>query len=83
MQQIFAKYAACAIAVKAQHAYSRTLLWRERSDADAAKVLKQVLSGQSTTEEETLCLGDWCWARGVELAIEHNLPFKIHTGYYA
>jgi len=30
-----------------------------------------------------LCLGDWCWARGVELAIEHNLPFKIHTGYYA
>ena len=83
MEQIFAKYAACAIAVKAQHAYSRTLLWRERSDADAAKILDQVLSGQSTTEEETLCLGDWCWARGVELAIEHNLPFKIHTGYYA
>ena len=22
-------------------------------------------------------------ARGVELTIEHNLPFKIHTGYYA
>jgi uncharacterized protein len=30
-----------------------------------------------------LCLGDWCWARGVELAIEHDLPFKLHTGYYA
>jgi predicted TIM-barrel fold metal-dependent hydrolase len=28
-------------------------------------------------------LGDWCWARGVELAIQHNLPFKIHTGYLA
>ena len=33
--------------------------------------------------ETYLCLGDWCWARGVELSIEHNLPFKIHTGYYA
>jgi predicted TIM-barrel fold metal-dependent hydrolase len=30
-----------------------------------------------------MCLGDWCLARGVELAAEHNLPFKIHTGYYA
>jgi predicted TIM-barrel fold metal-dependent hydrolase len=28
-------------------------------------------------------LGDWCWARGTELAIEYELPFKIHTGYYA
>jgi predicted TIM-barrel fold metal-dependent hydrolase len=34
-------------------------------------------------QAEQLCLGDWCWARGVQLAIEHNLPFKIHTGYYA
>ncbi len=30
-----------------------------------------------------LCLGDWCWARGVEQAIEYKLPFKLHTGYYA
>jgi predicted TIM-barrel fold metal-dependent hydrolase len=28
-------------------------------------------------------LGDWCFARGVELCIEYDLPFKIHTGYYA
>src|SRR5262249_9725200 len=33
-------------------------------------------------EEARLVLGDWCLARGVELAIEHDLPFKIHTGYY-
>src|SRR5437899_12730733 len=30
-----------------------------------------------------LCLGDWCWDRGLELAAEHRLPFKIHTGHYA
>ena len=84
MEAIFSKYAPCAIAVKAQHAYNRTLRWRERSDEEAAVALQHVLSHPDQTPEEVrLCLGDWCWARGVELAIEHNLPFKIHTGYYA
>jgi uncharacterized protein len=80
---LFARQGPLAIAVKSQHAYRRTLLWRERADADAAPVLEMVLAGQALTEEERLCLGDWCWARGVELAIEHNLPFKLHTGTYA
>ena len=38
---------------------------------------------KDVSDEDRLCLGDWCWARGVELAIEHDLPFKLHTGYYA
>lgn len=80
---LFARYGPCAIAVKAQHAYERTLLWRERTDAEVEPVLQKELAGVSLSEEERLCLGDWCWARGVELAIEHNLPFKLHTGYYA
>ena len=83
MAAIFDKYGPCAIAVKAQHAYNRTLLWHERDDADAERVLQKLLVGQDLSEDERLCLGDWCWARGVELATEHNLPFKIHTGYYA
>ncbi len=82
---IFEKHAPCAIAVKSQHAYNRTLLWRERSDADAETALNAVLTQPADAIDEAtrLCLGDWCWARGVELATEHNLPFKIHTGYYA
>jgi uncharacterized protein len=83
MKALFDKYGACAIAVKTQHAYNRTLLWQERSDADAEPVLHKHLSGNELSEADRLCLGDWCWARGVELAIQHNLPFKIHTGYYA
>jgi predicted TIM-barrel fold metal-dependent hydrolase len=84
MEAIFEKYAACAIAVKAQHAYSRTLRWEERQETDASKALNEVLASKESVPEKTrLCLGDWCWARGVELAIEHNLPFKLHTGYYA
>ena len=83
MSTIFEKHARCAIAVKAQHAYSRTLKWHERSDGDAQSALDVVRAGGDVPEEIKLALGDWCWARGVELAIEHDLPFKIHTGYYA
>ena len=80
---LFARYGPLAIAVKSQHAYRRTLHWRERTDAEVAPLLAMVLAGQELSEEERLCLGDWCWARGVELAIKHNLPFKLHTGYYS
>jgi hypothetical protein len=80
---IFQRYAPCAIAVKAQHAYTRTLRWEERSDEDAAEALAVVLAGGEVEEATRLTLGDWCWARGVELAIEHNLPFKLHTGHHA
>jgi len=84
MEALFEKYAPCAIAVKAQHAYNRTLNWQERSRSDAARALYATLGSRNHVSEDTrLCLGDWCWARGVELSIEHNLPFKLHTGYYA
>ena len=85
MDAIFAKHAPCAIAVKSQHAYNRTLNWIERSDDDASKALNTILTkpAEEIDVATRLCLGDWCWARGVELTVEHNLPFKIHTGYYA
>ena len=83
MEALFEKYAAVAIAVKAQHAYDRTLLWKDRSEGEVSKILDRVIQGKDLKVEEKNCLGDWCWARGVELSIEHHLPFKIHTGYYA
>jgi uncharacterized protein len=83
-EALFAKYGRLAIAVKAQHAYGRTLDWRERSDDDAARALRTILDeGDRAPQEARLCLGDWSWAHGIELAIQYNLPFKIHTGYYA
>ncbi|MBH04744.1 MAG: hypothetical protein CMJ20_00325 [Phycisphaeraceae bacterium] len=84
MEAIFSLYGRRAIAVKSLHAYDRTLLWRERSDHDAERALGAVLAGPNKADEtDRLCLGDWCLARGVELAIEYDLPFKIHTGYLA
>ena len=83
MTSLFDKYAAYAIAVKSQHAYYRTLKWIERESLDVEKVLQKILREESISEDERLCLGDWCWSQGVELSIEYNLPFKIHTGYLA
>ncbi|NUN95191.1 MAG: amidohydrolase family protein [Candidatus Omnitrophica bacterium] len=84
MEKLFEKFATCAIAVKSQHAYNRTLSWRERERADAAIALNKLLSHPDTelAEEDRLCLGDYCWAKGVEHSIRHELPFKLHTGYY-
>lgn len=80
---IFDRYGPFAIAVKTQHAYLRSLRWQQRSDGDAEQALQKVLRNPDDADEQArLCLGDWCLARGVELAIEHNLPVKIHTGYH-
>ena len=46
-------------------------------------MVRKRLLGHPATDAELLCLGDWALARGVELAIEHDLPIKIYTGYYA
>ncbi|MEE2753169.1 MAG: hypothetical protein VX910_04230, partial [Candidatus Latescibacterota bacterium] len=69
MTALFRKYASCAIAVKAQHAYNRTLNWEARSDRDASRALTATLADDNKVSlADQLCLGDWCWARGVELA---------------
>ncbi len=84
MERVFAQNAPYAIAIKSQHAYNRTLHWEERSDHAAEQALSAYLQDPaSLTQEQRLCLGDWGWARGVELGIEYDLPFKLHTGYYA
>jgi len=84
MQALFEQFAPTAIAVKSQHAYCRTLAWHRREKASAEVALQDLLKGKAHDETASrLCLGDWCWARVVELCIEHDLPFKIHCGYYA
>lgn len=79
----FARYAPLAIAVKTQHAYDRTLIWRARDVADVTPALQKSLRGETLSEPEALCLGDWCLGCAAELAAHHGLPIKIHTGYYA
>ncbi len=49
--------------------------------------MQAILANEPGTEHSEsparLCLGDWCMARGAELAGRYHLPFKIHTGYLA
>ena len=44
MSSVFERFASCAVAVKSQHAYQRTLRWEERSDDEAAKALAVLLA---------------------------------------
>ncbi|MEX0326525.1 MAG: amidohydrolase family protein [Puniceicoccaceae bacterium] len=71
------------VAVKSQHAYTRSLDWSSRTDAEAEAVLQRKLKGVSLTDTDRHVLGDWCLAEGVKRATERNLPFKLHTGYLA
>lgn len=87
MEALFARCAPLSIALKSQHAYVRTLAWQQRADADAERAVQVVLGGGPGSDdpqsEARLCLGDWCLARGVELASAYQLPIKLHTGYLA
>ncbi len=87
METLFARCAPLSIAAKSQHAYVRTLAWHKRTDADAERAVQAVLGGGPGSDdpqsEARLCVGDWCLARGVELASAYQLPIKIHTGALA
>lgn len=84
MDALFAAYGPVAIAVKSTHVFRRTFRWRERSDAEASLALDAVLrKGDNVDETDRLCLGDYCWAYGIDLATQYRLPFKMHTGYFA
>jgi len=83
MEALYAKYGNNAIAVKAQHAYDRTLKWESPNEAFAESTLKNILRDDKPFLNEGLELGNWGWEQGIQLAEEYNLPFKIHTGYLA
>ncbi|WP_041678984.1 amidohydrolase family protein [Rhizobium etli] len=82
IELIFDRNGPLAVAVKSQHAYHRTLRWQKRDETNASQALETwIRDGANTSIEAKNCLGDWCIDKIAYLATEHNLPFKIHTGY--
>jgi uncharacterized protein len=79
----FEKYAAYAVAVKSQAAYGRGLDYEQVSAEDAAPVFKRVLEEAPVSPEEQKRLEDHLFWYVVEQATKHELPVKLHTGYYA
>jgi predicted TIM-barrel fold metal-dependent hydrolase len=79
----FDRYAKYAVAVKSQHAYSRDIDYARVPAEQAEPVFQKVLERAPLTAEERKRLEDHLFWVAVDQATAHNLPVKLHTGYYA
>jgi uncharacterized protein len=79
----FDRYAKYAVAVKSQQAYSRDIDYARVPAEQAAAVFKKVLQREPVSAAERKLLEDHLFWQAVDQATTHNLPVKLHTGYYA
>ncbi len=79
----FDKYAPYAVAVKSQNAYSRDIDYQQVPVEQAAEVFKKKLGNQPIDPDARKALEDHLFWYAVRKATDHNLPIKLHTGYYA
>jgi predicted TIM-barrel fold metal-dependent hydrolase len=79
----FERHAREAVAVKNQGAYSRRLDFDEVPPEAAAPLFARRRVGETLTEAEEKALQDCVFHHCVRRAIDHGLPIKLHTGYYA
>jgi predicted TIM-barrel fold metal-dependent hydrolase len=79
----FETYAAFAVAVKTQAAYSRNIDFSEVPPEEAEQPFRKKLAGDPLLEKEQKQLEDHLFWYCVGKATENDLPIKIHTGYYA
>jgi predicted TIM-barrel fold metal-dependent hydrolase len=79
----FQKYSPYATALKTSLAYDRGIDF-EKVPAELAEApFKKRLEKTRLSPEETKLLQDHIFSFCAGLADEHNLPIKLHTGYYA
>ena len=79
----FERYAQYAVAVKSQQAYSRDIDYARVPAEKAEPVFQKVLQKDPVTAEERKLLEDHLFWYAVGKATAHQLPVKLHTGYYA
>ena len=79
----FDRYAKYAVAVKSQDAYRRDIDYARVPAEKAEPVFKRVLQKDSVSAEERKLLEDHLFWYAVDQATHHDLPVKLHTGYYA
>jgi predicted TIM-barrel fold metal-dependent hydrolase len=79
----FDRYARYAVAVKSQHAYSRDIDYDRVPPEQAEPVFRKVLNEEPVSAAERKLLEDHLFWESVDQATAHNLPVKLHTGYYA
>lgn len=77
------RHGAEAVAVKNQGAYSRRLDFEEVTPEAAAPLFDRWRRGEKLGPAEQKALQDCLFHHCVRRAIDHGLPIKLHTGYYA
>jgi len=83
LRRWFQKYAPYATAVKSQIAYNRGLDFEQTPAEQAVLPFKKRIDNARLKPEEAKLLEDHLFWFCVGLADEHNLPVKLHLGYYA
>jgi uncharacterized protein len=79
----FERYAPYAVAVKSQHAYGRDIDYARVPAEQAEPIFNRLLAREPLTVPERKTLEDHLFWQAVDQATAHNLPVKLHTGYYA
>jgi uncharacterized protein len=79
----FDRYSKYAVAVKSQNAYSRDIDYARVPAEKAEPVFAKVLQKDHVTSDERKLLEDHLFWYAVQQATKHELPVKLHTGYYA
>ena len=79
----FDRYSQYAVAVKSQNAYSRDIDYVRVPPEKAEPVFDRVLRKEGVSTEERKLLEDHLFWHAVDQATAHDLPVKLHTGYYA
>lgn len=83
LRQLIQRHAPHVIAIKSQHAYTRTLAWHAPDLDDVAMVLQKKIWGVPLLPQDACTIGDWALGVIAQQAALHQLPFKIHTGHHA
>lgn len=82
IQWWFDTYGPYAVAVKSQAAYSRGLDYDAVPAEKAEPVFAKILRRDPVDAAEKKLLEDHLFWYAVEQAAKHDLPVKLHTGYY-
>ena len=79
----FERYGKYAVAVKSQQAYNRDIDYSRVPVETAEPVFEKILRNDPASSAERKLLEDHLFWFAVDQATAHDLPVKLHTGYYA
>ena len=84
VDKVFATHAPRAIAMKSQQAYNRGLDYARVPREDAKPKFEKLLNApDELAAADHAAVQDFMFHYCVEKSVEHKLPVKLHTGYYA